>query len=162
MNTFVIVVLAVLAAIGCSLTLFFGSELQKKFAFMGQLINGTSAKVVYSFPGAKKAGISKGMRNIVLRSDGKPFRALIAFEFEFPVIGSVGSVDPYEFVRSGEGGVATISTYLGNGSVKFVFLVLKDDGSTTGVIVSSTEADQDLRPDAEYPPHWFQTLGAWG
>ncbi len=104
------------------------------------------------------------MRNIVLKSqNGKPFRALVAFHFDMPIVGELGSIDPYGFVRSHHnGGIAVISTYMGNGAADFVFLVIHPDGSAADVAATSTEADQSLKPDAVYPPHWFQTIGIGG
>jgi hypothetical protein len=162
LNTTLIVVAVCLVVVGWGLAWFFGTELQKKFAFMGRFVNGTQALVTYKYPGAAAMGISKGMRNLVLRSsDGKPFRTLVAFKFEFAVIGQLGSVDPYGFVASNKDGVAVVSTYLGKGSVDFTFLVIKDDGSTTAVTVSSTDEDQRLLADVAYPPHWIQKHGFW-
>jgi hypothetical protein len=157
-----LIVVAVIALIGWFLAYFFGRELQKKFAPMGQFVNGTQALVTYKYPGAVAMNISKGMRNIILCSrDGKPFRVLVAFKFEFPVIGRLGSVDPYGFVASNKNGVAVICTYFGKGAVDFTFLVIKEDGSAADVDVSSTEEDQPRQPDAVYPPHWVQKHGFW-
>jgi hypothetical protein len=135
---------------------------RKKFRFIGGLVNGTPAMVMYRFPGAKKMRMTPGMYNIVLRSaEGKPFRALVAMKFEFPLIGQAGSVDPYGFVKSSPNGVAVVATWLGNGSCDFVFVINKKDGSTTHVVASCDATDQDLRPNVTYPPHWFQRLGFW-
>lgn len=157
---FVIIALIVLLGMGWGLAIFFGTELQKKFGFMGRFAKDTRAMVVYPYAGAERMGIPTGMRNVVLKSaDRKPFRALIALKFELPIIGKVGSVDPYGFVRSDQGGVAVMSTYLGRGSADFVFIAIHDDGSAASISVSSTNDDQSLTPDVTYPPHWFQTFG---
>lgn len=154
--------LTCLALIATAGVLFLGRELLLKFRYFGQFAEGTKAEVIYHFPGAQKADIAKGMRNIVLESqDGKPFRALIAFRFELPIVGEKGSIDPYGFVHSHDDGMAIISTYMGNGGAEFVFVVIHPDGSAADVVATSTENDQLLVPDVVYPPHWFQTLSIW-
>lgn len=155
------IVLAVLTVVFFGTTLFLLLEYRKKFGFMRDFLRASGQVVEYDYPGAEKAGIKRGMKNIVLRSD-HPFATLIGFKLIVPIIDYEG-FDYYGFMKSkpdGHGGyIAVMSTFFGTGEVVFQFLTTITNDK---VSASSTEADQALEPDEVYPPHFYQRIGFYG
>lgn len=148
-NMFALIVILVLAG----LVAFFAREYLKKFGYMRDFIKYSNQKVVWVYSGLKGKGGKRGMRNIVLRGS-KPFCVLVGFKLDIKAIRFSG-FDYYGFVRSNEEGVAVISTFMGKGEVEFQFFVNTDLG-VNPVQATSTDEDQLLKPDATYPPHFYQ------
>lgn len=138
------------------LSWFLGTEMLKKFGFMGRFVRKADQIVISWYYAGKKTGRKPGMYNIVLRGK-QSFSTLIGFKLEIPF--SKGEkFDCYGEVTSDEHGVAVISTYLGNGAVEFQFVV-SGELRHNSIEVTSTDADQRLEPHVKYPPHWYQRIG---
>lgn len=147
-----LIALCILVLIFAAIAAFLGSELLKKFNFMRHFTERSPMMVCWYYSGNRKPG----MYNIVLRAE-KPFKVLVGFILEIPILAYKG-YDYYGFVESDLGGNAVIRTYLGKGECDFRFLI-GHNGNTILPTVSSTEADQELVPNGDYPPHWFQRIG---
>jgi hypothetical protein len=148
------IILAVVASIFLLSALWFANEHRKKFGFMDSWATRSGRIVEYYYPGPKQFGRKPAMRNIVLRGN-QPFSALVCMRWS--IAGKDLGIDPYGVVHSDEHGVATISTFFGYGEVKFIFVPNVD----AGVVATSTDEDQTLKPDATYPPHFVQKVGLY-
>jgi len=149
MNTFLIIILAVLNLIFVSVTLFLLNEMRKKFGFMRQFVQTNRGRVLtFIHEGARKPG----MYNIVL-SGNAPFTVLIGFDLY--LFGRV-YYDYYGFLDSGDEHMIVFSTYLGKKGATFKFLTNCDVGPNN-LSVSSSVIDQNIRPHAVFKPHWWQT-----
>ncbi|HRY36752.1 MAG TPA: hypothetical protein P5230_02645 [Candidatus Magasanikbacteria bacterium] len=155
-----IVVLVVLVVIFLATAVFLASELVKKFSFMRSFIISSRCLIEYYWPGAELAGVKRGMRNIVLVWD-QPFNVLIGFELTLP--GLKPGFDYYGHATAeciGDKYAVVVNTYCGGGDARFQFFVNHEVDEKFAV--SSTEEDQQKKPHATYPPHWWQTIGFYG
>lgn len=133
---------------------FLAKEMLKKFRFIDAFAMNSSHFTVWQYSGDKSN--RPGMRNVVLRGQ-KPFTALVGFRLHIPLLGYTG-IDIFGCVFSDEHGVATFSTYLGHGSVDFLFIT-DTDVDDNPLNIFSTASDQKLVPSVVYPPHFWQRLG---
>ena len=148
-----------LGAISVTLLLtavFFGKELLKKFRFHDQFTDsdGYIQKIIDYWPGGKPFKMQK----VALQSN-KPFKALIGFKLEIPLIKFKGT-DWYGFAdaRLVNGKwLAVFSTYLGKHPIENRFFVNKPDPNEIVQVVPQSEVE-DLEPDTVCKPHWYQRL----
>lgn len=136
-------------------SIFLATELLKKFKFLQSFTKNSERLIAWNYqpePGAKP-----GMYNVVLQGSA-PFRVLVGFELQIPLIRYSG-LDVYGYLASDSEHRIVFSTFLGKKPVEFQFLA-NVDAST--VSVSSSASDQALVPFETYPPHWFQKIGFFG
>lgn len=146
----VVVALLLVAAV-----VFLAREHLKKFNFMRQFVRHSHQSLAWEYPGAA----SGAMRNVALRGQ-QPFAVLIGFHLNISWLGYRG-FDYYGYVESDKNNIAVFATYLGKNPCRFQFLTTTDVRRNP-LIISSTEDDQQLTPQATYMPHWFQRLGFFG
>ena len=148
-----------LVHIGIELALFLAllwtlNEHRKKFGFNDEWATHSGRIVNYFYPGPKQFGRKPAMRNIVLRGN-RPFVSYVSMRWS--IAGKDWGIDHYGTIRSDEHGVAVVNTFFGYGEVKFIFV----PNVEAGVIATSTDEDQSLKPDAIYPPHFVQKIGLY-
>lgn len=148
-------ILPILLALLILLSVFLATELLKKFKFLQSFIRNSERLLTWN--SAPKPDAKPGMYNIVLQGT-EPFRVLIGFDLQIPLIRYTG-FDVYGYLESDSEHRIVFSTFLGRKPVEFQFLA---DVRANGITVSSTESDQALIPSETYPPHWFQKIGIFG
>jgi hypothetical protein len=142
-----------LALIFCLLSIFFGTELLKKFWFWKQFEMHHTNKIEYIYHGDR----TPGMYTIELHST-ESFRGLIGFDFSLGTI-KKDLFDVFGYIQSWEDHTIRISTYLGHRGVKFIFLI---DGSDANSIEIHVSENQNQKPNYIFRPHWYQKIWFYG
>lgn len=97
------------------------------------------------------------MYMIELRSN-ESFRGLIGFDFSLGPI-KKDPFDVFGYIQSWEDHRIQISTYLGYGGVRFIFLIDGVDANSIDIQVSE---DRDREADYTFKPHWYQRVRFYG
>lgn len=136
---------------------FLGSEMLKKFNIFQHHVKDSNQLLSLSYRGAGEEGFKKGMKTITIHWD-RPFGALVGFNLKVPFFAE--GFDYYGRARSvptGFGGHdLTISTYLGNGKVDFLFYLNRELSGQQPIF---SYGDENEKASATFPPHWWQRLG---
>ncbi len=145
--------LLVLLFIFFSTTVFFGSELLKKFGFIQSFVKASKQMTVWKYDGT----YAPWMYTIVLAGK-QNFAVLIWLKLK---IFSWSGFDYFGFAQSKTDHKIIISTYLGTYPHEFFFFS-NNNSIDNSILISCTKKDQALTPDHIYPPHRWQRLGFYG
>ena len=152
-----IIILIFINALLLLAVIFLVKEFLKKFKYMNKFIRNSKNLIVWNYGGNTSPGL--GLRKIALRGQ-KEFSILVGFELGIPLLDYSG-FDYYGYVKSDRNNMVVFETYLGKNSSRFQFLC-STNLNDNPIAVSCSEKDQSLKPQASFPPHWFQRLGFYG
>jgi hypothetical protein len=139
-----VLTLVLLAALGWGTAWFLWSQMQRKFAMC---YNGLHKPTSFLFNGAADFNRTPHQRNFLVKSsDGLRFNLTVYLKLA-PLM-----ADPFLSTMSDENGTVVVSIFVGNGPAHLYF----DASTGKKLIVTSTDADQNLRPFVQVLPHWFQ------
>lgn len=147
LHYFLIIVIAILSIT----SIFLAKDFLKKMIFITQFSELDRVVIYLSQRGPYPR--KPGMYNIVLRGQ-KPFQSLIGLKLS--LLG-FSIFCPFGFVQSDKKNRVVIRIYISRGKSTFWFL-LNEKKKWSNVEVSSSDEDQDLKPDFTQSPHWWQRL----